>query len=682
DGIKITGWNYTTNAPMGLDKSDPVNWKNDPRMVSLCAAQATNCVFEGIRGLGLCHANNVDNYNLTYINCSNSTASSHALYIPYLNNVSAHNIKFTDGLGSAIIIYKSENVSVYDCNITNAGNYKKPTTGQFAVSFQGSNNSTAHDIYADGSGWSTITVSPSPPSKNVTVYNCTVFNSGHNSLDLHGCQYVTCSNLSLNDSVGENILVTYSGGDIYGASNIYLKDIKTAHHCLPYGCTHIGAGASMGAEASNITVENFSSDGDSNGIGGQSLDNLTVYNLTVTNTSGGMTWTKSIYVKTAFAYNTSMIDSDVYSARYESLNVLYSRNARIINTHYNPQKAVFGVGYDGEGTVGYYGDFVVKNATGTLLNGTITLSNETGEYTGTDAAAKNKSVFSFSGRTPLPSDRANSIAIPEYYKNTLLTLQGKRIDYSTIADISTSSGNVQLDNIVPDQRWYRDNISESKYTITALINDSENLHFIGYAPSPEYNNFESGDSVKMQVWANEHLTNVVWKVDGVTKQSGTATTYEAIIGEAPVTVDLTGSTATETISKSWVIDPEQTVDPNHDPEIFIPVADFIVDSSSGSKPATFAFSDSSTNSHTNWYWDFEKDGKTDSTEQNPVFTYKTAGNYTVKLTISNAAGVDHEVKQAYVQVTETPLTKVNYFSRFAGLFNSLFRQYFVGAWLI
>lgn len=36
-----------------------------------------------------------------------------------------------------------------------------------------------------------------------------------------------------------------------------------------------------------------------------------------------------------------------------------------------------------------------------------------------------------------------------------------------------------------------------------------------------------------------------------------------------------------------------------------------------------------------WIWDFDGDGKTDSTEQNPSYTYETTGNYTVKLTVTD-----------------------------------------------
>lgn len=553
DDIKITGWNYTVNSAMGINRTVETAWTSDPNMETLCAAHVRNCTFEGIAGLSFCYANNSDNYNITMINCTGPVG--YGLYIKTLENISLHDITFSNCRGTAITAISSENISVYDVTVDNAGNYKTPTTGQFAIWYQDTDNSTIHDVSVNGTGWSAIGISPysTALSEYITVYNCTVINAGHNSLDLHGCRYVDAWNLTLSDSISNNIIVTFSGGYINGTSEIFLHDIWTYHHGIPYGQTSIGSGILIGAEACNVTVQNYTADGDGAGINAQSLDNLSVYNMTTLNTSSGMSWTKSNFVATAYTYNGSLIDSDVSRATSAGINIFYSRNSQIINTNYNLAKAVFGTSYSGEGTVQYYGDFVVKDSSGNLLNGTITLSNTTGNYTGTDAAGKNKSTFTFTGRSALPSDRSNSIAIPEFYKNTSLTTLGTRINYVTIANISTDTGNVQLDNITPSSQWRRINPEQSTYTITAIVNNSEGLHFTGFAPSAEYNNYTNNSIIKMQVWANEPLTNVVWKVDEVEKQNGTATTYESMVGTAPIKVDLTGSTATETISKSWII---------------------------------------------------------------------------------------------------------------------------------
>ncbi|AKB71732.1 hypothetical protein MSMAC_1842 [Methanosarcina mazei C16] len=69
----------------------------------------------------------------------------------------------------------------------------------------------------------------------------------------------------------------------------------------------------------------------------------------------------------------------------------------------------------------------------------------------------------------------------------------------------------------------------------------------------------------------------------------------------------------------------------------VPVAAFSAPPNSGCTPLTVKFTDKTTNSPTAWNWNFG-DGTTDSKLQNPTHIYSIAGNYTVVLTASNAAG--------------------------------------------
>ena len=83
-----------------------------------------------------------------------------------------------------------------------------------------------------------------------------------------------------------------------------------------------------------------------------------------------------------------------------------------------------------------------------------------------------------------------------------------------------------------------------------------------------------------------------------------------------------------------------------------PVANFSGTPTSGNAPLNVSFTDSSTNSPTSWSWTFGDGGS--STAQNPSHTYSTAGNYTVTLTATNAAGSSSPCSMTnYISVTAT-----------------------------
>ncbi len=77
-----------------------------------------------------------------------------------------------------------------------------------------------------------------------------------------------------------------------------------------------------------------------------------------------------------------------------------------------------------------------------------------------------------------------------------------------------------------------------------------------------------------------------------------------------------------------------------------PLAAFSVSPASGRAPLKVSFTDRSTGSPTAWKWNFG-DG-TSSIVKHPKHTYSAAGNYTVKLTVSNAAGAN--TKTSHIKV--------------------------------
>jgi len=79
-----------------------------------------------------------------------------------------------------------------------------------------------------------------------------------------------------------------------------------------------------------------------------------------------------------------------------------------------------------------------------------------------------------------------------------------------------------------------------------------------------------------------------------------------------------------------------------------PVADFSGNPTSGTAPLNVAFTDLSINNPTSWSWAFGDGGA--SAAQNPSHTYNSAGNYTVSLTATNAAGSNTKTKNNYISV--------------------------------
>ena len=79
-----------------------------------------------------------------------------------------------------------------------------------------------------------------------------------------------------------------------------------------------------------------------------------------------------------------------------------------------------------------------------------------------------------------------------------------------------------------------------------------------------------------------------------------------------------------------------------------PDAAFTASPVSGIAPLTVNFTDKSSNSPTNWQWDFGDGGM--STRQNPSHTYYTSGTYSVGLFVTNSYGTDTQIMNDYISV--------------------------------
>ena len=90
-------------------------------------------------------------------------------------------------------------------------------------------------------------------------------------------------------------------------------------------------------------------------------------------------------------------------------------------------------------------------------------------------------------------------------------------------------------------------------------------------------------------------------------------------------------------------------------EIISPTATFTADTTDGAAPLTVHFTDQSTGTAPLTYaWDFNNDGTTDSTSQNPSYSYTVPGTYSVSLSVSNKGGSQQITKNNYITVTKAP----------------------------
>lgn len=99
----------------------------------------------------------------------------------------------------------------------------------------------------------------------------------------------------------------------------------------------------------------------------------------------------------------------------------------------------------------------------------------------------------------------------------------------------------------------------------------------------------------------------------------------------------------------------------------IPIQSFSSSSVSGKAPLNVAFNDTSLIKSDKWYWDFENDGKIDSTQKNPVHVFTHIGTYSVNMTVHNSNGTFSCTKTIKVNPYTTDIVNKPYWF----LYNSL-----------
>jgi len=131
--------------------------------------------------------------------------------------------------------------------------------------------------------------------------------------------------------------------------------------------------------------------------------------------------------------------------------------------------------------------------------------------------------------------------------------------------------------------------------------------------------------------------------DGATSTTKNPTHEYSATGKYTVTLKASNAAGSNTATKSNYIIVTGTSQ--------TPVAVFYASPKSGTEPLSVKFTDKSTGNPNKWKWSFG-DG-TSSPEKNPTHKYSKTGKYTVKLTVTNAAGSNTATKSKYIMVTET-----------------------------
>mgnify|MGYP000921573689 CR=1 FL=1 len=88
-------------------------------------------------------------------------------------------------------------------------------------------------------------------------------------------------------------------------------------------------------------------------------------------------------------------------------------------------------------------------------------------------------------------------------------------------------------------------------------------------------------------------------------------------------------------------------------ESVVPIANFSTNITQDLAPVAVQFKDLSKNAIL-WEWDFDSDGISDSTIQNPAYTYTTPGTYIVNLTVSNGKDKSSKNMEVVLQEAEVP----------------------------
>jgi PKD repeat protein len=247
---------------------------------------------------------------------------------------------------------------------------------------------------------------------------------------------------------------------------------------------------------------------------------------------------------------------------------------------------------------------------------------------------------------------------------SLLMLQARIV----VADVILSPTTYSMASLQTGGRYYTDRT----YTLTSIpseiatgvekwirtANNDKNITtvpFLRFTVDQDSKVFVAYDSraTSLPDWLREGFSLTALTI-GVSEEMGFFKVYEK--GFSPGIVSLGGNKATGAVNVSSnyivIIQPISAT----------PAADFTGTPLSGYAPLMITFSDRSAGSVTSWAWDFNNDGIADSTIQNPIYNYATAGTYSVRLTVTGSGGTNSILKTNYITVNDIPSQNVTIIS--------------------
>lgn len=617
--VSISGWNLTANKPeegggilLYNSEFHDVSIRNS-KEIKICdnvVGDISNITISSSGDFWIDNLNETSIYNIKIYSAVPTSVA--AFCIMNSESLTIHDVTVNKTLLNGMYCSNMRNSEFYNISISHAGSYLNPSTGYLGILLSSGSNNYGHDLFINDTGWSSLC--PTDCENGSLLKDIFINNSGHNGLDIHPASNILVENITVHNSVSNNVLITagyHQGkpGENITVNNAYLKN----------------AGVQMGVDIHNITLSNMIIE--NGGIKSLDMSDLLIINTTIVNSSdyrefdNFITFTKLNGINTI---NGCIIDSSFYR-----LDSWIATNSKAINVDYDLLWGKDNL------SIYYYPDIVVRDESGfSEENAQIRFVNEvSSSIEALDGYGYSKSIFltKSNGQTYLPNeDRTKSpaLATTSYFSSPASVANSyssspKYDLFTHSATITTTDNRVlTLSNITPDPSWYRADPNVPTYTITAIIPDeSTGPHITGFAPS-ESNPFIPEESKIFRVWTDEPLSEMNWYVDGFLVSEGSMN-YTWLVEEGGHTIEFEGSNSNRAVNQIWNI--EEGSNP-----VLTPAVKFFPEDSSFTQNAgesiTFNANSDQPLSATNWYIDGEL---VQSNTTSITYNWDSPGTYNV-----------------------------------------------------